>query len=463
MRIVVCVRRGLDGELGPFDSAAYETALRIENAEVILLSMGTPETAELLKRLTRLGAKSAVLLSDKAFAGADTLATAYALSLAVKKLKPDLVLCGRQTTVGDTAQTGVMLSSFAGLGVITNAMSFESLEGEKIVCETRDEGVCEARLPALVTLERIYTLRLPRLRSKEGDVEVWSAEDIGADVEKCGLRGSPTRVIETHENESGKRKCRFISPDALMSAISEGLEKKQSLSSPSVSDKRLSRVCTVGDSPLEYAESVSDDIIRLELTDAEDIAEKISQIKPNAGLWGSDSRSKRVASQTAVLLGVGLCADCTSLETDGQELFMVRPALSGTTIAKIRSIRYPAMATVRTSTDTCDTVLGIGYGARDSVDGLRALAERLGAEVSASRMCVDHGILEYASQVGLTGKTVAPSVYIAVGISGAVHHIAGMKHSGTVIAVNPDKDAPIFDYADFGILARAEDILDLFK
>ncbi|MBR5459469.1 MAG: FAD-binding protein [Clostridia bacterium] len=459
MRVVVCVRRGLDGELGPFDSAAYEAALRIENAEVILLSMGTPETAELLKRLTRLGAKSAVLLSDKAFAGADTLATAYALSLAIKRLKPDLVFCGRQTTVGDTAQTGVMLSSLAGLDIITNAMSVESVDVEKIVCETRDEGVCEARLPALVTLERIYTLRLPRLRSREGCVEVWSAEDIGADIERCGLHGSPTRVVETHENESGKRKCRFISPDGFMSAIKEGLEKKQISSSRSVSDKRLSRVCIVGDSPLEYAESVSDDIIRIELTSAEDIAEKISQIKPNAVLWGSDSRSKRVASQTAVLLDVGLCADCTSLETDGSELFMVRPALSGTTIAKIRSTRYPAMATVRTSTDTSDVVLGIGYGARDSVEELKALAEKIGADVSASRMCVDHGIMEYEKQVGLTGKTVAPSVYIAVGISGAVHHIAGMKYSGTVIAVNPDKNAPIFDYADYGILASADELL----
>ncbi len=463
MRVVVCVRRGLDGELGAFDSAAYEAALRIENAEVILLSMGTPETEELLRRLTRLGAKSAVLLCDKAFAGADTLATAYALSLAVKRLEPDLVLCGRQTTVGDTAQTGVMLSSLAGLGVITNAMRIDSVDGNKIVCRTRDEGICEAPLPALVTLERIYTLRLPRLRSKEGSVEKWSAEDIGADVGRCGLQGSPTRVIQTHENEGDRRKCRFISPDGLMSAVKEGLEKKQSLCLHGVSDKRLSRVCTVGDSPLEYAESVSDDIIRLELTSAEDIAEKISQIKPNAVLWGSDSRSKRLASQTAVLLDVGLCADCTSLETDGRELFMVRPALSGTTIAKIRSTRFPAMATVRTSTDTSDIVLGIGYGARDSVDGLKALAERLGAEVSASRMMVDHGLLEYENQVGLTGKTVAPSVYIAVGISGAVHHIAGMKHSGTVIAVNPDKNAPIFDYADYGILARAEEILELFE
>ena len=65
---------------------------------------------------------------------------------------------------------------------------------------------------------------------------------------------------------------------------------------------------------------------------------------------------------------------------------------------------------------------------------------------------VDNGVLPYAMQVGLTGKTVSPPVYIAVGVSGAVHHIAGMERSGTVIAINPDKNAPIFQYADYGIL-----------
>ena len=71
---------------------------------------------------------------------------------------------------------------------------------------------------------------------------------------------------------------------------------------------------------------------------------------------------------------------------------------------------------------------------------------------------VDNDYLPYDLQVGLTGKTVAPAVYIAVGISGAVHHIVGMQRSNTVIAINPDKDAPIFDYADYGIVANIEDI-----
>ena len=88
---------------------------------------------EFLLRLTRLGAKKAILLSDKAFAGADTLATAYTLSLAVKKINPDLIFCGRQTLVGDTAQTGPMLSVLSKTNLITNVMSIDEI-GETVTC-----------------------------------------------------------------------------------------------------------------------------------------------------------------------------------------------------------------------------------------------------------------------------------------------------------------------------------------
>ena len=78
--------------------------------------------------------------------------------------------------------------------------------------------------------------------------------------------------------------------------------------------------------------------------------------------------------------------------------------------------------------------------------------------MAGSRLAIDSEMLPYEKQVGMTGKTVSPPVYIAVGISGAVHHIAGMKQSGTVIAINPDRQAPIFDYADYGIVATAEEV-----
>lgn len=458
MKILVCIRQGLDGEINPFDACAYEEALRVKNAEVTIISMGPLTAKDFLLRLTRLGAKRAILLSDKAFAGADTIATAYTLSLAVKKLNPDLVFCGRQTLVGDTAQTGPMLSVYADMSLITNVMSIDEI-GENITCTTRDMGVESVSLPALITVERINTLRLPSIISKMGEVEVWGAEDIGADVNKCGLIGSPTRVLKTFENESGKRKCKFISFDELKSAIDEGLKKnKEKVTVSANLSAKLSKVCIVGEAPRSFAEMVSDDITVLPLTDANDLAKKIIELKPNSVLWGSDSLSKKLSAQVGAMLGLGLCADCTLLETDGEKLMMYRPALSGSIIAKIESLTTPAMATVRTTQAGGDIIVAAGWGARDSLEKIKAFADSINADMATTRKAVDNNILPYGLQVGLTGKTISPPVYIAIGISGAVHHIVGMQQAGTVIAINPDKDAPIFDYADYGIITNIEEV-----
>ena len=460
MKILVCIRQGLDGEINPFDACCYEAALQVKGAEVTIISMGPLSAKDFLLRLTRLGAKKAILLSDKAFAGADTIATAYTLSLAVKKIQPDLIFCGRQTLVGDTAQTGPMLSVYADTSLITNVMSIDEI-GEGITCTTRDMGQKTVALPALLTIERINNLRLPSIMSKLGEVEVWSADDIGADINKCGLSGSPTRVLKTFENYSGKRKCKFISKAELDSVIKAALEKNREKIAVSDNDgEKLSRVFVVGNDPSVFAQTVSDDITVLEKTDAETIAKAITEQKPNAVLWASDAWSKETAAKVSAMLNLGLCADCTRLETDGKELIMYRPALSGSIIAKIVSLTKPAMATVRTAKAGGDIVVAAGFGVKDSLDNVKAFAEKIGADMATTRKAVDNNILPYNLQVGLTGKTVSPPVYIAVGVSGAVHHIVGMQAAGTVIAINPDKSAPIFDYADYGIIANIEEVLD---
>ena len=459
MKIVVCIRQGLDGEINPFDACAYETALNIPGAEIILLSMGPDSVKNFLLPLTRLGATKAVLLSSKAFAGADTLATAYTLSRAIERLKPDLIFCGRQTLVGDTAQVGPMLSVYANTNLITNVMSVDEVSDE-IVCTTRTMGVQSAKLPALITVERINTLRRPSIRSKVGSVEVWSAEDIGADATKCGLAGSPTRVLKTYENTSGKRKCRFISLEELKETVSASLEKEShKVAVQTENTHRLSKVVLMGEAPRIFAQQISDDITVLPLTNEEDIVLKLKELEPNAVLWASDSKSKELAARVSAIMNLGLCADCTALETDGEQMIMYRPALSGSIIAKIISLTKPAMATVRTESNNIkDVVVAMGYGAKDSLNAVKTLAKKLNAMTVATRKMVDNGYLPYDMQVGLTGKTVSPPVYITVGVSGAVHHIVGMERSGTVIAINPDKDAPIFDYADYGILATAEEL-----
>jgi len=451
MKVVVCVRQGLDGELSPFDASAYEAALRLPNAEVTLLSMGPLSAKDFLLRLTRLGAKQAILLSDKAFAGADTLATAYTLSKAIEKLDPQLILCGRQTLIGDTGQTGPMLSVLSGRSLVSNVMSLESIDGQ-LRCTTRDGQTFTQDFPALLTVERTHDLRLPSILSKSGQVEVWDATAIGAAPEKCGLTGSPTRVQKTFENQSGKRKCKFISFADLPAVLAEARQKHSATATAQTGAKTLQKVCIVGEAPRGFAVTVSENIVVLDFASPQELVERIQAEAPSAVLWGSDSLSKELAAKVSALLGLGLCADCTALEADGDTLVMYRPALSGSLIAKIVSLTRPAMATVRTAGQSGDVLVAAGWGVKDSLDAVRSFAENLQAELVASRKMVDNGLVPYPMQVGLTGKTASPPVYIAIGISGAVHHIAGMERAGTVIAINPDKDAPIFEYADYGIL-----------
>jgi len=473
MRIVVCVKQTVQGEINPFDACAYEAALRIPDAEVFLLSMGPEKSKDFLLDLTRLGAKVAYLLCDKAFAGADTLATSYALSLAVKRISPDLVICGRQTVDGDTGQTGPALSVMAGLSLITNVMEIVSLE-DGITCMTRSEGKMKVSYPALITVERINQLRLPSIRSKCSEVIVWNAEDIKADKERCGILGSPTKVLSSFQNEDGKRKCKFVEGTELLALIEEGLKKDKSIITVNQTDvNMMKKVWIVGNKCLEMAETISDDIRVIDKqtaneTDAEFVAwfvERIKQDEPSVILWDSDPWSKKVAPQVAALLQTGLCADCTALETDGENLYMYRPAFSGNIIAKIGCSKRPQMATVRTKVnDVAQVVVALGKGAKASQATVEAYVEKqakesnIGYAFAASRLAVDTEMYPYEKQVGLTGKTVSPPVYIAVGISGAVHHIAGMKQAGTVIAINPDKKAQIFDYADYGIVATAEEV-----
>lgn len=454
VKIIVCVRQGLDGEISPFDASAYEAALRFRDAEVTLLSMAPSSSQDFLLRLTRLGAKKAVLLNDKAFAGSDTLATAYVLSLAIKRLGADLVICGRQTLIGDTGQTGPMLAAFLDISLVTGVMGIDQLPGGSLHLVSRSDGDVTITTPALLCVEKIHTLRLPRLRSVLGELEILSASDVGADISRCGLGGSPTRVLASSENQSGKRKCRFISMDQIFDVIRSSMESYSSRTElMAKSEEKLKSVCIVGEAQREFAESITNNVSVISSFEVEEIIREIKDRDPDAVLWATDDRSKKLAATVAARLGLGLCADCTALGCEDENLTMYRPALSGSVIAKIKSTTRPAMATVRTESRTDkDIIVTAGFGVKDCLSNVKDFAESLGAQLCATRKLVDNGYASYDMQIGLTGKRVSPPIYIAVGVSGAVHHIAGMERSGTVIAINPDKDAPIFEYADFGVI-----------
>ena len=458
MKISVCAKV-IDGELNPFDASALECALSLSD-DVTVISMGPQSFADVLKPLTRLGAK-VTLISDPVFAGSDTLATSYVLSAAIKTTDFDLILCGRQSTDGDTAQVGPMLSCMLGLPLITNALSL-SLKGKSVSAKTRS-GEEKAKLPALVTVERGYVLRFPSIFSKISDISVIDNSVINCDTSKCGLSGSPTRVLKTFENERGRRNCVFITSKELFPLIEKLKKAERSEIQKAYTGKKFKSVWAVGEEAAEKAKEISEEVVPIEKTEPDKIAERAKKENPGVILWNADLWGRKNAPVVAAMLETGLCADCTALETDGKNLIMYRPARGGNIIAKIKCLTKPQMATVRTKSESGDIIVSGGKGVADNVEKLFELAKIIGAEVGGSRGLVDTGKIPYENQIGLTGKTVSPKIYIAIGISGAAQHTCAIDGADTVIAINPDKNARIFDYADYGITASFEDLLKAVK
>jgi electron transfer flavoprotein alpha/beta subunit len=201
------IRDGVPSIINPYDRYAIEEALRLREkhgGKVTAVTMGPPQAVEALKEAVSLGVDDVVLLSDRAFAGADTWATSYALSQGIRKIGDfDLVIAGKQAIDGDTAQVGPETADMLGLPFVAYIRKIEQVEGGKMVAERlMDEGydVVEASLPALITVvKEINEPRVPslkgKMRAKNLKITTWTAADIGADENKIGLRGSPTQVV----------------------------------------------------------------------------------------------------------------------------------------------------------------------------------------------------------------------------------------------------------------------------
>jgi electron transfer flavoprotein beta subunit len=195
-------REGVPSIMNPEDKHALLAALKIKGAEIIALSMGPPQAEMILRESLAYGAKKAILLCDFAFAGSDTAATSYALSKALEKINPDLIMCGRQAIDGDTAQVGPQIAELMDLPQITYVQDIVKVEKSKIEIERETEighDVVESSLPALITCTSdISEIDYPSLQgianAFEQDIETWKAEDIKGDKEKLGLKGSPTWV-----------------------------------------------------------------------------------------------------------------------------------------------------------------------------------------------------------------------------------------------------------------------------
>ncbi len=202
------MRQGIKGIINPFDTYALEEGVRIKErcgGAVKVVSMGPPQAEESLREAISLGADDAVLLCDSAFAGADTFATAFTLSLAIKKSgQYDIIVCGRQTLDGDTGQVAPELAEMLGIPFVAYVCRIEELSGKQArVKRMIDDGyeIIETPLPAVFTVTKETNVpRLPSLRgiarAKKAIIPVWTAQDLGVEPAKVGLSGSFTRVVK---------------------------------------------------------------------------------------------------------------------------------------------------------------------------------------------------------------------------------------------------------------------------
>ncbi len=204
----VMIREGVESIINPLDLYAIEAALQLAEGcggRTTALSMGPAKAEAAVREAIAMGCTEGVLLSHRSFAGSDTWATSFALSLAIRKRGAfDLILCGERATDGDTGQVGPGIAAWLGLPVVTYVSRILECGPRAVVVRRMiEEGyeTLEAELPCVLTVvkEAAYP-RLPTLRGKQraraATVPVWGPEDIGAPAESLGLKGSPTRVVK---------------------------------------------------------------------------------------------------------------------------------------------------------------------------------------------------------------------------------------------------------------------------
>ena len=573
------IRDGVPSEVNPFDLLGLVRAVEMKRSsedEVVVISMGPPGASEGLTNCVALGADRAVLVTDRALAGSDTLATSRALSLALQQEKPDLIICGRNSTDGETGQVGPEIAELLGLPHISHVRKLDLREDGKAVIAERmtDEGFqsVECALPALVCVTEgvapeFYPNKEQMERAEAIPAEVVTCADLSGDLTQFGAAGSPTWVDEIRLVEPNRLGVLLedVAPedaakqvaDALRLRLAELRAASSNESSPAslprypgskhksiwvvaentrqglahvtlemlgkareLTQSTKSEVVAVliapqkDDSVAELASFGADRVLVLDNSQVgpvygravgQALAEAVQKERPYAVLFASTADGRDLASRLAARLELGLTGDAIDLEIDTEgRLVQLKPALGGNVVAPIMSKTLPNLVTLRPGLltpvapepESAATVeqlptapfdgpdvrllsevfqedqvgitlakapvvlgIGMGIGGVENLAKIQEMARSIGAIIATTRDVAHEGWLPQQVQVGISGRTIAPTVYLAVGIRGAFNHTVGLQRAGVIISVNQNRRAVMFRSSDFGIVGAWEEFL----
>ena len=563
-------REGAALVLNPFDLRAVLVALslRSPSERVVVISMGPRSSALQLKECLALGAHEAILITDRALAGSDTLVTANVLARVLSRHSPRLVLGGRYSIDSSTAQVLSQVAERLGVPMVEPARSITSISESLLEVYLDTEDGWERHrvpLPAVVGVgEKILKVRHPTeedLARTVAEVQILDGGVLGLTPKEVGMEGSPSRVIRVARAASQRTSVRIKTgdPEVMVSHAVNAVKRLLRERGPVLN--RSSRIPFSGPGPIDFAVLASNmfggtDARAVEIpgmiqgpggsprclgiflgslspSDKEGLSlkgfsrvyhgtpahvpisperasamvAKVAHLQPSlkAILFASSSWSRAVAGRVSARLGLGLAGDVLTVSEEPQfGLLFGKPSFGGGLIAEVQCKTVPALATVRCSPrltsspksaegrleitdiasehsetpstyreggplnsarfgnlDTAHLVVGVGMGvgSPENIDRIAEAVQEIRGAIGASRKVVDAGWVPPQLQIGLTGRSIDPDVYIAVGIKGKATHMAGVRRARVVVGLNVNPDEPIFEDCDVGIVGRWEDLL----
>lgn len=540
------LREGVDLIINPFDKRAVEEAIRIKERDgstVTVVSMGPPDAAAVLNYSLRMGADRAILISDRKFAGSDTLVTSQILADVVKQLKADLVLMGKYSLDGETSQVPPEVAELSGRNFKSSVSKIELGDNPELLTVEQDNerGISrfQVRVPAVISVsEKINRARFvkPEVPDMKDRVEIWDSSKIGISI--SGAEDSPTVVESTEILESERSVKMLQSIDEAIDIVLESSSSEheegdsQEVEMPELSGTRMVLGIATGDPATarqiagkmfeiagtgEFRIDMMGNIEPQELegmschsyrymrgatvsTISDYVSYYIKRNRPAFVIFPSNTDGREIAGTVAARLKLGLTADCVDLKMENSSLVQYKPAFGGGIVARITSKTDPAMATVRPgmfrevrrkgSFERIDVedrdagkvkllghedvssefrrladsdivfCIGKGIARKERIPGFLDVANRLGAGLGGTRPVIDFHFLPRQQQVGITGVSVSPGLYVALGLSGSANHVVGIRYAKKVLAVNTDSDAPIFGFSDYGLVADGMEFME---